>query len=85
MNDPIHLRAHVREVLAIRPRDKFTERQHHEAVRRLCPGGRLEVDEFKAAREWNHQRNYIEFERDDDLDTDVWFLTAKGKAKEAVK
>lgn len=85
MNDPVQLREFIREVLAMRPRDKFTERQHFEGVRRRCPGDSLTVDEFQEAREWNHSRNYIDFERDDDLDADVWFLTPKGKAKEGVK
>lgn len=85
MNDPVQVRVYIREVLAMRPRDRFTEVQHFEAVRRRCPGGSLTIDEFQAAREWNHSRNYIEFKRVEDLDADVWFLTKQGKTKEGVK
>ena len=85
MNDPIVLRKLIREALAMRPRYEFTERQHFEVVRRKCIGEHLDLEEFLQAREWNHERNLIEFRRNDDLDEDVWQLTTAGKAQEGVK
>ncbi len=84
MNDPIALNKYLREVLALAPRRRFTERMLFDGMKRLT-GGELTVDEFKAAIEWNHSRNLAEFKYDDDLQADTWALTAKGKAKEGVK
>lgn len=85
MNDPVALRRHIREALALRPRYEFTETQHFEAVRRKCVAEKLQLEEFLAAREWNHERNLIEFRHDDDLAEDVWRLTDAGKTKEGVR
>lgn len=36
--------------------------------------------ELEGAVEWNHARNYVDFETDD-YENDAWFLTEKGAAK----
>ena len=85
MNDPVEVRRHLRATLAMRPRNEFTETQLFEATRRLCPGGELDVAEFRTAVEWNLAHDYITFRMDEDLDKEVWKLTKAGKAKEGVK
>lgn len=85
MNAPADLRRHLRAALAIRPRTEFTEVQLFESTRRLCPGGELDTEEFKTALEWNHEKDFVQYRFDEDLDKDVWKLTAAGKAKEGVK
>lgn len=85
MNKPAEVRQHVRAALAMRPRDKFTELQLFEVTRRKCPGDKLDVDEFRAALEWNLAENYVTYEFDKDADAERWWLTKAGKAKEGVK
>ena len=85
MNDPIELRKKIRAALALRPRYEFTEIQHFEAVQRLCVPPELDLEEFLRAREWNHEKNFIEYRLDEDLERDVWSLTDQGKLKEGVK
>ncbi len=84
MNDPVTIRAKVREVLAMSPRREFTRQMIFDGVKRLVPEP-LTVNELAAGIEWNIERNFVQFRRDDDLDCDVWSLTKNGKAKEGVK
>jgi hypothetical protein len=83
MNDPILIRRAVRRALALRPRDGLTEEVIIEAVK--TQGYQtLKVPELREAIEWNHARDLIEFEHNDDLDADLWKLTKKGKIKEGI-
>jgi hypothetical protein len=84
MNDPIILRAKVREVLALNPRRTLSEAMLKTSIERLL-GGAMTVPEFQAALEWNHSRAMVEFKWDEDAEANFWRITKKGIAKEAGK
>lgn len=89
MNDQIVLRKLVREVLALAPSTagkvrRFTERMLFDGVQRLLPE-QLGLPSLRAAIEWNQERDYIEFEWEEDENENTWALTKKGRAKEAGK
>lgn len=83
MTDPVTLRRYLREVLSLRTARKFTERQLFDGCRKLA-GEALQVDELRAAIEWNQSRNYVDYQHDDDLSEDVYFLTEAGRKKEGL-
>lgn len=82
MNDPVKLRKYVREVLALAPpKRRFTERMIFDGVQKLATDT-LQVDEMRAAIEWNHSRNLVEYQWDEDENQNTWALTPAGRKKE---
>lgn len=41
--------------------------------------------QIDAAIEWNHERNFVDFVFNHDIEQDEWFLTERGRAKEGLK
>lgn len=86
MNDPVIIRAAVRKALALRPRETMSEAMLKLAVERLlgmAPGD-LPVPDFHGALEWNHFRQFVIYQWEDDAEANYWGLTEKGKSKEGV-
>lgn len=92
MNDPIIMRAKLREALGLAGRKPngerraLTEDMLKTSVERLAglQPGELRVPEFLELVEWNHSRNLIEFRYDEDQETNLWKLTPKGLSKEGL-
>lgn len=83
MNSASQVREKLRKWLAMYPRRRFPEHLLFDGVASLLPDD-LTVEELKAAIEWNHSRNYIEYKRNIDREWNEWFLTEEGKRKEDV-
>lgn len=78
------LREKVREVLALAPSRRFSERMILDAVNRLIPI-EATLDEVKQAMEWNHDRGLIDYAFNHDEERDEWTLTRRGRDKEGIK
>jgi hypothetical protein len=90
VNDPVLLRRYVREILASsQDRRLLTERMIFDGVKRLARDP-LQVDEFKAALQWNASRNYVVSEPDDDAAHPgeeaplLWKISEDGLKKEGL-
>lgn len=92
MIDPVILRQQLRETLALAPRRSSGRRSLSEASLKIAlerkmglQPDELPVPDFIKALEWNHVRNFVEFEFDSDAESNFWELTANGRKKEGVK
>ena len=80
MMTPGRLRALVREILANSAPYGQTEKMMITATNERVPG-KVDLTEFRAAREWNHGKEYLRSKRNEDTDQVEFFATAKGLAK----
>jgi hypothetical protein len=87
MRDPVILRSTLRKALAMRPRETMSEVSLKLTIERLLglTPGALSVPDFQTALEWNHARNFCEYNYDDEAESNYWELTREGKTKEGVK
>lgn len=77
----ITLRAKIREVLdAVPAGRKIPAERIADDLRTIGYEVTHESPEFQEAREWNHKRNFIDFEYNHDFERDEWFLTEKGRS-----
>ncbi len=84
MNDPITGKKKIREILAMAPRSRFTERMILDALNLMMPQ-EATTAELAEWIEFNHSRGWIEYRKNPDAgNREEWFLTDDGKQKEGL-
>lgn len=84
--DPGHeLRGEIRKQLSAFPPDKAASlgwlvKQINKTTPFIC-----DERTVQAALDWNHDRGWVDYRYNSELEWDEWFLTPRGKAKEGVK
>lgn len=78
-------RKYVREVLNLAKGYGYSEGSLLEAVNDLASPAEANLSQLREWIEWNHSRDYIRTDFNEDLDEDLWFITEEGIAKENVK
>ena len=73
----------MREVLALAPTRRFSERMILDALGGMMPEP-VTYEELRKSIEWNHSRNFIEYRFNGDMERNEWFLTDAGKQKEGL-
>ena len=76
------LRKKVREALATLPDGRrATDKMLLDMVNALIPLP-CTMEQMKAARAWNHDRGYVGYLENEELDRKEWFITSQGRVAE---
>jgi hypothetical protein len=82
---PNELRAEIRRQLSALPPNRaasvgFLTKQINRTTPMICDEGAVQ-----AALDWNHDRGWVDYRYNGELEWDEWFLTPRGQQKEGTR
>ena len=75
----------VREALQLIAGYGYSQGRLLEQVNELAAPAQANHSQLRDWIEWNHSRNYVRTEFNEDEDKDLWYITKEGIAKQSVR
>jgi hypothetical protein len=75
----------VRDVLNLAQGYGYSEKSLLDNLNELAEPAEANLSQLREWIEWNHGRQYVRTEFNEDQEMDLWFITSEGIAKESIK